>query len=65
MKMKYFRIILKTKDENKVFSFRSKKLPDIDEKLIVYYNGANRFVKVVEVSSRPFPEVHALEIEEN
>jgi len=63
--MKYFRIILKTKDENKIFSFRSKKLPDINEHLTLYYNGANRFVKVVEVNSRPFPEVHALEIEEN
>jgi len=65
MKMKYFRIILKTKDENKVFSFRSKKMPDVDDQLIVYYDGAKRFVKVVEVSSRPFPEVHALEIEQS
>jgi len=64
MKIKYFRIILKTKDEeNKVFSFRAKKLPDIDEELIVYYNGANRFVKVNEVRSRPFPQVHASEID--
>jgi len=66
MKMKYFKIILKTKDDsNKVFSFRAKKLPDINEELILYYNGANRFVKVNEVSRRPFPQVIASEIEIN
>ena len=65
MKNKCFKIILKTKDEDKVFSFRAKKLPDVNEELIVYYNGANRFVKVIEVSTRPFPEVQALEMEQN
>ncbi len=63
MKMKYFKIILKTKDENKVFSFRAKKLPEINEELIVYYDGLNRFVKVEEVSTKPFPQVCASEIE--
>ncbi|HXB44465.1 MAG TPA: hypothetical protein VNV85_10430 [Puia sp.] len=63
MKIKCFKIILKTKDEDKVFSFRAKRLPDVDEELIVFYDGANRFVKVIEVSSRPFPQVQALEIE--
>ncbi len=63
MKMKYFKIILKTQDEeNKVFSFRAKKLPQIDEELILYYNGSNRSVKVIEVSKKPFPQVQASEI---
>ena len=65
MKMKYFRIVLKTKEDNKIFSFRAKKLPEINEELILYYNGANRFVKVNEVSRKPFPQVHASEVEAN
>lgn len=63
MKIKSFKIILKTKDEDKVFSLKAKRLPDVNQELIVYYNGANRFVKVIEVSTRPFPEVQALEME--
>jgi len=65
MKIKYFKIILKTKGDDKIFSFRAKKLPEINEELILYYNGANRFVKVHEVSSKPFPQVKATEIESN
>jgi hypothetical protein len=66
MKMKFFKIILKTRDDNnKVFSFRAKKLPDVNEELILYYDGANRFVKVNEVTSRPFPQVVASEIDAN
>jgi hypothetical protein len=61
--MRYIKIILKTKSEHKVFSFRAKKLPEINEELILYYDGANRFVKVIEVNKKPFPQVHAHEIE--
>jgi hypothetical protein len=63
--MKYFKIVLKTKSENKIFSFRAKKLPEINEELILYYDGANRFIKVEEVSQKPFPQVCASEIEAN
>jgi hypothetical protein len=65
MKMKCFKIVLKTKSENKIFSFRAKKLPEINEELILYYDGANRFIKVDEVSKKPFLQVCASEIEVN
>jgi hypothetical protein len=65
MKMKCFRIILKTKEEDKIFSFRSKLLPDIDEELVLYYNGANRFVKVKAVLTGHFPQVLVSEVEAN
>ncbi|MBS1948593.1 MAG: hypothetical protein JST47_12580 [Bacteroidetes bacterium] len=58
----YCKVILKTKDENKILSFRTKKLPEINDELVLYYDGENRFVKVDQVSAKPFPEIFATEI---
>jgi hypothetical protein len=65
MKLRCIKIILKTKDEDKIFSFRAKKLPEINEELVIYYNGENRFIKVVQVNPKPFPQIFASEVDKN
>jgi hypothetical protein len=63
MKLRCIKIILKTKDEDKVFSFKAKKLPEINEEIVLFYNGANRFIKVEQVNQKPFPQIFASEVE--
>ncbi|HVM89951.1 MAG TPA: hypothetical protein VMT76_17315 [Puia sp.] len=62
MKIRYCKVILKTKDENKIFSFRAKKLPEINDELVLFYDGENRFIKVDQVNKKPFPQIFASEI---
>jgi hypothetical protein len=62
MKLKCFKIILKIKGEDKVFSFKTKKIPVVNEELVIFYEGANRFVRVEQVNQKPFPQIFASEL---
>jgi len=63
MKTKYFKVLVKTKDQVMMLKYKAKELPEIDEELIFFYNGDNRFVKVTRIVGKLSPEIHAIEIE--
>ena len=65
MKTKYYKVLVKTKEQVLILKYKAKELPEVDEELIFFYNGENRFVKVTKVVKGLFHEIEASEIEGN
>jgi hypothetical protein len=65
MKTKYLKVLVKTREQVLILKYKAKEIPVIDEELIFFYNGANRFVKVTKVNKGLSPEIEAVEIEGN
>ena len=62
MKTKYFKVLVKTKEQVLILKYKSRELPEIDEELIFFYNGENRFVKVTKITKGLDHEIEAVEI---
>jgi hypothetical protein len=60
-----FKVLIQTKDQEVVLGLKAKRLPETDEELIFYYHGANRFIRVNQVTLKPNPEIRASEIDIN
>jgi hypothetical protein len=65
MKTKYFKVLVKTKEQALILKYKARELPQIDEELIFFYNGENRFVKVTKITKGLLHEIEASEVEGN
>ncbi len=62
MKIKHFKVRVTTKDKVLILKYNTDNKPEVDEELLFFYDGKNRFVKVIKVTSS---EIDAVEIESN